>query len=163
MITIYQSGAPILLTGGLSSTINPASDGGVSFVDTTTAQDIQHSGHVTKSGPRNPFVNLIGPQFQGASTANASYVGPNKTPGVEGNLPYIYRPKWNNFDLFATRDIPIFEVVHININVQGILLNAFNHLEWIGGGYNTQSLTFGTTCALAQGARRIELRANLTF
>jgi hypothetical protein len=161
MITIYQSGAPILLTGGLSSTINPASDGGVSFVGTTTAQDIQHSVHVTKSGPRNPFVNLIGPQFQGASTANASYVGPNKTPGVEGNLPYIYGPKWNNFDLSATKDIPIFEAVHIN--VQGIFLNAFNHPEWIGGGYNTQSATFGTTSALAQGARRIELRANLTF
>jgi hypothetical protein len=88
-------------------------------------------------------------------------VGPNKTPGVEGNLPYIYGPKWNNFDLSATKDIPIFEAVHIN--VQGIFLNAFNHPEWIGGGYNTQSATFGTTSALAQGARRIELRANLTF
>ena len=161
IITLYQSGSPILMTGGLASTINPASDGGVSFVGTTTAHDIQKSVHVTRSGPHNSYVNLIGSQFQGTSTANPAHVVPNTTPGVEGTLPYIYGPKWNNFDLSATKDLPIFEAVHINL--QGIFLNAFNHPEWIGGGYSTQSSTFGTTSGLAQGARRIELRGNITF
>ena len=161
VITIYQSGAPILLTGGLTSTINPASDGGVAFVGTTTARDIQQSVHVTRAAPNASYVNLIDPKFQSTSTANANYVKPNTTPGTEGYLPYIYGPKWNNFDLSATKDLPIFEAVHINL--QGIFLNAFNHPEWIGGGFNTQSSTFGTTSAVAQGPRRIELRANLTF
>jgi hypothetical protein len=160
-IVIYQSGAPILLTGGLASTINPASDGGVTFVGNTTASTIQKSVHVTHAAPHNSYVNLIGSQFQGTSTANPAYVVPNTTPGVEGNLPYIYGPKWNNFDLSATKDLPIFEAVHINL--QGIFLNAFNHPEWIGGGFSTQSPTFGTTSSVAQGARRIELRGNITF
>lgn len=160
-IMIYQSGAPILLSGGLSSTINSASDGGVSFVGTTTARDIQKSVHVTHAAAHNSFVNLIDPKFQSTSTANPAYVVPNKIPGVEGNLNYIYGPKWNNFDLSATKDIPVFEAVHVN--VQGIFLNAFNHPEWIGGNFNTQSATFGTTSSVAQQPRRIELRANITF
>jgi hypothetical protein len=162
MITIYQSGAPILLTGGLSSTINPASDGGVTFVGSTTAHDIQKSVGVTRSAPGNSYVNIIGSKFQSKSTANPAYVVPNTTPGVEGNLPYIYGPKWNNFDLAATKDLPIFEAVHINI--QTIFLNAFNHPEWIvNGNFSTQSTIFGTTNTTAQGARRIELRGNVTF
>jgi Carboxypeptidase regulatory-like domain len=161
VIHIYQSGSPILLTGGLSSTINSASDGGVTFVGTATARDIQKSVHVTRSAPHNAFVNLIDPKFQSATTANPAYVKPNTTPGVQGNLPYIYGPKWNNFDLSATKDLPIFEAIHINL--QGIFLNAFNHPEWNGGNFGTQSATFGTTSGLAQAARRIELRGNITF
>ena len=161
VIMFYQSGAPALLTGGLASTINPASDGGVNFVGGNSVRTIQQSMHVTRAAPHAAYVNLVGSQFQGSSTANTSYVVPNKTPGVEGSLPYLYGPKWNNFDLAATKDLPIFEAIHINI--QGIFLNAFNHPEWIGGGFSTQSATFGTTSSVAQGARRIELRANVTF
>ena len=158
-ISIYQSGAPILLSGGLTSTIS--GDGGVSFVGTTSARDIQKSVHVTRAAPHASYVNVIDPKFQGASKANPAYLGPNLTPGVEGNLNYIYGPKWNNFDLSATKDLPIFEAVHINL--QGIFLNAFNHPEWNGGNFGTQSATFGTTSGLAQAARRIELRGNITF
>src|SRR6202000_1717288 len=43
IITIYQSGSPILLTGGLSSTINPLSDGGVTFVGGTPCTDIHNT------------------------------------------------------------------------------------------------------------------------
>jgi hypothetical protein len=161
VIHIYQSGAPILLSGGLSSTINSASDGGVVFVGSTTARDIQKSVHVTRAAPHASYVNLIDPKFQGTSTANPAYVKPNTTPGTQGYLPYIYGPKWNNFDLSATKDFPIFEAVHINL--QGIFLNAFNHPEFIGGNFSSQSSTFGTTSGLAQGARRIELRGNITF
>ena len=110
---------------------------------------------------RGSIVGLIDPKFQSATTANPTYVKPNTTPGVEGSLPFIYGPKWNNFDLAATKDLPVFEAVHINI--QGLFLNAFNHPEWIGGTWSTQSSAFGTTNTLAQQPRRIELRANITF
>jgi hypothetical protein len=161
MITIYQSGAPIRLTGGLSSTVNPASDGGVNFIGTTSASDIQKSVHVTRAAPHASYVNLIDPKFQSTSTANPSYLVPNTTPGVEANLPFIYGPKWINFDLSVTKDLPIFEAVHMNL--QGLFLNAFNHPEWNGGNFGTQSSTFGTTSGLAHGARQVELRANVTF
>lgn len=161
IISIYQSGAPILLSGGLSNTINPLSDGGVSFV-AGSARDIQKSVGVTRAGANASYVNLIGAKYQGADgRANRAYVVPNTTPGVEGNLPYIHGPKWNNFDLSATKDLPVFEAVHTNI--QALFLNAFNHPEFIGGGFSTQSTTFGTTSTTAQPARRIELRANITF
>jgi len=160
-ITIYQSGAPILLTGGLSSTINPASDGGVVLLQ-GSARDLQKAVHITHAKAGNSFVNLIDPKYiQADGRANTAYIGANKTPGVEGNLPFIYGPKWNNFDLSLTKDLPIFEAVHMN--VQGIFLNAFNHPEWIAGTFNAQSTTFGTTSTTAQAARRIELRANVTF
>lgn len=161
MVTIYQSGQPIVLSGGLSSTINSASDGGVRFVGGTTARDIQSSVGVSRAAAGASYVNLIGKKFQGTSTANTAYVVPNTTPGVMGNIPFIYGPKWNNFDLAATKDIPVFEAVHVNI--QGVFLNAFNHPEWIGGTFSTQSTTFGTTSTVAQAARRVELRANVTF
>ena len=161
LITIYQSGSPILLSGGLSSTINPLSDGGVALIG-ITAHDIQKTVGVRRAAPGASYVNLIDPKFQATNgNANAAYIKPNTTPGVEGNLPFIYGPKWINVDLAATKDLPIFEAVHIN--VQGIFLNAFNHPEWNGGTFSTQSTTFGTTSGLAQAARRIELRGNITF
>jgi hypothetical protein len=165
IISIYQSGAPLLLSGGLTSTINPASDGGVTFAAGTTARDIQKSVGVTHAPAGKAFVNLIGSKYQATDgRASATYVAPNTVPGVEGSLPFIYGPKWNNFDLAMTKDLPIFEAVHINI--QGLFLNAFNHPEWIfpsNGTLSTQSTTFGTTSTLAQAPRRIELRANVTF
>lgn len=159
MITLYQSGTPTIISGGLSSTINPASDGGVTFGSGFSAHDFQHNVGVRRA---NGLVYLIDPKFIATNgAANATYVAPNKTPGVEGALPFLYGPKWNNFDLAATKDLPIFEAVHINL--QAIFLNAFNHPSWIGGGYSTQSTSFGTTTSVAQGARRIELRGNITF
>ncbi|MEO6805407.1 MAG: hypothetical protein ABI286_09820 [Edaphobacter sp.] len=74
IISIYQSGSPILLTGGLSSTINSASDGGVTFVAGTTAHDIQKSVHVTRAAAGASYVNLIDPKFQSTSTANTNFV-----------------------------------------------------------------------------------------
>jgi len=162
-IHIYQSGQPIILSGGLTSTINPASDGGVTFASGITARDIQSSVGVNHLTGKGALVSLVGSKYVSTTDgrANSAFVSPNLTPGVEGYLPFIYGPKWNNFDLAATKDIPIFEAVHIN--VQGLFLNAFNHPEWIGGTWSTQSTSFGTTSTVAQPARRIELRANLTF
>jgi hypothetical protein len=165
-IITYQSGAPSLLLGGLTSTYNPAADGGVAFVGSTTASTIQKSVHITHS-PGNPYVNFLGSKFQGQTAANPAYAVPNETPGTFGNLNVIYGPKWNNIDMAVTKDIPVESRVHITL--QGEFLNAFNHPAWLINAAGTppttvlNSPTFGTTSNLANQARRIELRGNVTF
>lgn len=161
-IITYQSGAPSLLLGGLTSTYNPAADGGVTFVGGTTASTLQKSVHISNS-PGNPYVNFLGSQFQGQTAANPAYAVPNETPGTFGNINVLYGPKWNNIDMALTKDTPIGKGVHVNL--QGEFLNAFNHPAWAIGNVTTvlNSPTFGTTGTLANQARRIELRGNVTF
>jgi hypothetical protein len=162
-IVTYQSGAPTLLLGGLTSTYNPAADGGVTFVGGATASTIQKSVHISHAVSGNPYVNFLGSKFQGQTAANPAYAVPNTTPGTFGNVNVIYGPKWNNIDMALTKDIPIEKGVHVNL--QGEFLNAFNHPAWNIGSVTTvlNSPTFGTTNSLANQARRIELRGNITF
>jgi hypothetical protein len=160
-IFIYQSGAPSLLSGGYSSTINSASDGGVTFVGASSAHTIQSQVHIRPSAPGNTYVNFLPASLQGSVSANPSVVVPNTTPGVIGNLNYIYGPKWNTLNMAVTKDVPIFEAVHINIQAEAF--NLPNHPAWLLGNTTVESSTFGTTGSLATGARQLELRANITF
>ena len=160
-IFIYQSGAPSLLTGGLTSTVNSASDGGVRFVG-GSARTIQSQVHIRPAAAGNTYVNFLPASLQLANvSANPSVVVPNTTPGVIGNLNYIYGPKWNTLNMALTKDIPVFEKVHMNLQAEAF--NLPNHPAWLLGNTTVQSATFGTTSSLATGARRLELRANITF
>lgn len=160
-IFIYQSGAPSLLAGGLSSTVNSASDGGVTFVGTSSAKTIQSQVHIRPAAAGATYVNFLPASLQGPAAANSSIVVPNTTPGVIGNLNYIYGPKWNTLNMALTKDMPIFE--HIHMNLQAEAFNLPNHPAWLLGNTTVQSSTFGTTSGLASGARQVELRANITF
>lgn len=160
-IFIYQSGAPSLLAGGLTSTVNSASDGGVTFVGASSARTIQSQVHIRPAAAGATYVNFLPASLQGAVAANSSIVVPNTTPGVVGNLNYIYGPKWNTLNMALTKDMPIFEAVHINLQAEAF--NLPNHPAWLLGNTTVQSSTFGTTSALASGARQLELRANITF
>jgi hypothetical protein len=159
-IFIYQSGAPSLLTGGLSSTVNSASDGGVTFVG-GSARTIQSQVHIRPAAAGNTYVNFLPASLQGSVSANPNVVVPNTTPGVIGNLNYIYGPKWNTLNMALTKDVPVFERVHMNLQAEAF--NLPNHPAWLLGNTTVESATFGTTSSLAAGARRIELRANITF
>jgi hypothetical protein len=159
-IFIYQSGAPSLLTGGLSSTVNSASDGGVTFVG-GSAKTIQSQVHVRPSAPGNTYVNFLPASLQGTASANPNVVVPNTTPGVIGNLNYIYGPKWNTLNMALTKDLPVFDRVHMNIQAEAF--NLPNHPAWLLGNTTVESSTFGTTSTLATAARKLELRANITF
>jgi hypothetical protein len=59
-----------------------------------------------------------------------------------------------------TKLIPIESF--INLKVQGVFLNAFNHVSWFGMDTGVQDGTFGSTSGTS-GARQIEIRANLQF
>ena len=87
-----------------------------------------------------------------------------------GRLLWLHNPRNFNTDLSLNKLIPIKDDVRIKL--QGVFLNAFNHVAWFGGTQNpytcsastacVQSPTFGTT-ANASGPRQIELRANVQF
>lgn len=160
-IFTYQSGAPSLLTGGLSSTVNSASDGGVTFVGGNSARTIQSQVHIRPAAPNATYVNFLPASLQSPASANPSVVVPNTTPGTIGNLNYIYGPKWNNLNMAVTKDMPVFERVHMNLQAE--VINLPNHPEWLLGNTTVQSSTFGTTGSLATGPRQVELRANITF
>ena len=160
-IFIYQSGAPSLLSGGYSSTVNSASDGGVTFLGGNSARTIQSQVHIRPSAPGNTYVNFLPASLQGTVSANPSVVVPNTTPGTIGNLNYIYGPKWNTLNMSVTKDMPVFERVHMNLQAECI--NLPNHPAWLLGNTTVESSTFGTTSSLATGPRQLELRANITF
>jgi hypothetical protein len=166
-IFVYQSGAPSLLLGGLSSTVNNASDGGVTFVGGASAKTIQSQVHIRPASGGATYVNFLPASLQAPASANPSIVVPNTTPGTIGNLNYIYGPKWNNLNMAVTKDMPVFERVHMNLQAE--FINLPNHPAWLLGNgnpstsTNVSSATFGTTNTLANGARQIELRANVTF
>ena len=58
------------------------------------------------------------------------------------------------------KQIPIAS--QVKLKLQGVFLNAFNHVAWYGDYLPVQSSYFGTT-AIASGPRNIEVRANIEF
>ena len=160
-IFIYQSGAPSLLTSNWASTVNSASDGGVTYLGANSARTIQSQMHIRPATPGNNYKNFLPASLQTATGINASVAVPNTTPGVFGNLNYLYGPKWNTLNMSVTKDVPVFE--HIHMNIQAEAFNLPNHPAWLLGNTSMTSATFGTTSSVATGARQLELRANVTF
>jgi hypothetical protein len=138
--------------------------------------------------PGQAAVDFINPKYLASNGtgggANPTYITPNETPGTIGQRVWLYGPHFWNDDLSITKRFPIRE--SIRFSFQAEMLNVFNHPNFqpgpgnscnyyctaagysfpfiqgpgfgIGGispNYNTQSPN--------QGARVIELRANLEF
>lgn len=89
------------------------------------------------AGP-NPNVPLT--IFRTATNPiSTGQVAPESTPGQLGQAVFLHGPMFINTDISITRRIPIYE--HVNLNIHGELLNAFNHVNWsfndrISGGTN---------------------------
>ena len=166
-IVTWQSGEPFLLSGG-TSTFN-GSDSGITLTG-VTAKQLQQQIR-PRSIPGKPYVSLFDAKYinQQNGQANATYISPASTPGQFGSLLWLHNPRNFNTDLSLSKLVPIKE--DIRLKVQGVFLNAFNHVAWFGGTENpvcaastacVQSSTFGTT-ANASGPRQIEIRANVQF
>jgi hypothetical protein len=170
-IVTWESGEPHLLTGG-TSTFN-ASDSGVVLTGVTPSQ-LQHQIHARRV-PGAPYVSLFDPKYinQVTGQANTAYISPASTPGQFGRLLWLHDPSNFNTDMSLTKLIPIHDT--LNLKVQGVFLNAFNHVAWVGMDTGVQDTTFGTTSTTAEsalhsnalstndGGREIEIRANLQF
>jgi hypothetical protein len=116
-------------------------------------------------------VSFFDPKYinQTNGEANTAYISPASTPGQFGRLLWLHDPTNFNTDLSITKLVPIKS--SINLKVQGVFLNAFNHVSWVGMDTGVQDSTFGTTSSTYEGGslyqsgggREVELRANIQF
>ncbi len=177
----WQQGRNLKLLGG-TNTYNlyegsgqpDASDSGVVLNGITVKQLQKAVGYYPN--PSNPSapMNLINPNV----FTNGSVL-PETTPGQLGQFVYLTGPQFINTDFAVTKDFPLVEQLHLNI--QTIMLNLWNHPDWniidgYSGGTNnpaqyvtvtnspaapgTQTNPAGTG---ANGARDIQFRVQLIF
>ncbi len=92
--------------------------------------------------------------------ANTAYISPASTPGQFGQLLWLHDPSNFDTDLSLTKIVPIKG--DISLKLQGVFLNAFNHVAWTGLDTGVQDPTFGTTTG-ASSPRQIEIRGNVQF
>jgi len=185
----FQTGTPFLLQGG-NNTFNANlnndgfGDSGVILHNVTPSQLQDAVGVYGIAG--QPLVSFINPKYLASPTgggANPQFITPNATPGTIGQLVYLHGPHFINDDLSITKAIPIHE--QIRFTFQAEMLNAFNHPNFQPGTTNGcvyfcyssgftpnvqqgQFLIGGISpsynpASPNQGARVIELRANIEF
>jgi hypothetical protein len=132
-------------------------------------------------------VDFINPKYLAnngtGGGANPAYITPNVTAGTIAQRVWLYGPHYWNDDLSLTKHIPIRESV--SFSLQAEMLNVFNHPNFqpgAGAGCNyycfssgfspfIQNTQFGiggispqyNSQSPNQGARVIELRANIEF
>lgn len=157
-IVTWASGEPHLFTGG-TSTVN-GNDSGITLTGVTPSE-LQKQLH-PRFIPGKPYVSLFDPKYinQASGQANTAYISPASTPGQFGRLLWLHDPSNFNTDISLTKLIPIES--SLNLKVQGVFLNAFNHVSWFGMDTGVQDGTFGSTSGTS-GARQVEIRANLQF
>jgi len=185
----FQTGAPFLLQGGYNTiNANPNNDGygdsGVTLNGVTRSQLQSAVGVYRIPGQAN--VSFLNPKYLASPTgggANAQFITPNTTPGTIGQLVYLYAPHYFNDDLAITKLFPIRESVKFSFQAE--MLNAFNHPNFQPGATNgctyacyssgftpnvqQQGFAIGgispnyNPASPNQGARVIELRANIEF
>lgn len=158
-------------------------DGGVILHGVTVSQLQSSIGayHI----PNSTAVALINPKYLApGGGANPTYITPNTTPGTIAPRVWLYGPKYWNDDMSFSKRFPLRESV--SFTFQAEMLNIFNHPNFQQGpgsgcnyyctsaGYQfpfIQGSGFGiggispnyNADSPNQGARVIELRANIDF
>lgn len=158
-------------------------DGGVVLHGVTVSQLQSSIG--TYHLPGTAQVAFINPKYLATGGgANPAYITPNTTPGTIGQRVWLYGPGFWNNDLSISKRFPIRESVRFLFQAE--MLNVFNHPNFqpgVGSGCNyyctsanyqfpfVQGAGFGiggispnyNSQSPNQGARVIELRANIEF
>jgi len=181
-----NSGIPATTDATFNNDINfdGLGDGGVALHGVTASQ-LQSSVGVYRI-PGQAAVDFINPKYLAnngtGGGVNSTYITPNTTPGTIGQRVWLYGPHFWNDDLSITKNFPIHESVRFTFQAE--MLNVFNHPNFQqgpGAGCNygcfynfspfIQAQTFGiggpspnfNPASPNQGARVIELRANIEF
>jgi hypothetical protein len=170
-LMIFQSGAPVQLTGG-NSTYNDYADGGIVLTGVTRKQ-LQSAVGVHRV-PGTTYANLIDPKYLSSSTggpANSAYINPNTTPGTIGDVVYLHGPHAFYHDLSLSKPVPIRE--GIDFKLQSEFLNVWNHpvfgstpASFGGTGWQYSNGVQSTNFAqgyVTNNPRWIELRGNISF
>jgi hypothetical protein len=161
-IITWQGGEPNLLTGG-TSTFNQ-NDGGITLIGVTPKQLQQQMR--ARTLPGKPRVSMFDPKYIGPDgRANPAYIKPNYNPGTIGQLVWLHDPADFDTDMSLVKVVPLVE--GFNLKLQGVFLNATNHVAWSGLDKGIQDTTFGTTSTISaithSAPRNVEIRANLQF
>ena len=179
----WQQGRNMKMLGG-TNTYNyyagsgqpDASDSGVVLSGITTKQLQKAVGlFPNPSNPSQPMLLMNPNVFNNGSGT----VLPETTPGELGQFVYLHGPQLVSTDFAVTKDFPLFEQVHLNIQAE--MLNVFNHPEWnyidgysYGANNPAQYVTVTNNPAAggtqtnpegtgAGGARDIQFRAQIQF
>ena len=178
-IFTFETGFPFQVFGGYN-TFNDYADGGLNLSGVTVSQ-LQHAiGVFTPTASQCPagqpctFKDIINPAMFGSGTGTCNSVVKgvcqNTTPGTFGANPWLYGPHMWNDDMAISKVVPIGE--RVRFSLQAEFLNAFNHPNWGNPGNFVNSSGFATAgilnftnvpSAINNGARVIELRANISF
>ena len=170
-IFTYESGFPFQLFGGYK-TFNDYGDGGL-VLNGVTASQLQNAIGVFQptasqcpAGRPCTFKDTINPAVfgKGSGTCNTHLAGvcQNTTAGIFGFNPWLYGPHLWNDDFSLSKAIPFSE--RFKFTLQAEFLNIFNHPNWANPNGTITSGSFGTAGnSNFNGARQIELRANITF
>ena len=172
--TIYsfKTGAPIRLTGGMSTfnfmpgvgATGDVAEGGVNL-DGISVSQLQNLIGVYHPSAGSTYI-LPSDQVAHLKTLAT----PNTTAGTMGQIVYLHAPHQTFDDIAITKEIGITE--RFRFKFQAEMLNAFNHPVFNasgGGSQNVGSGTFGRGGYVNNGymglvaPRRIEFRANFEF
>src|SRR5271165_849922 len=161
-------------------------DGGIVLHGVTVSQLQSSVGVYRIQG--QAAVDFINPKYLAKNGtgggANPAYITPNVTPGTIGQRVWLYGPHFWNDDLSVTKRFPIRESVRFAFQAE--MLNVFNHPNFqpgVGSGCNYYCTSAGYSFPFIQGggfgiggispnynsqspnqgARVIELRANIEF
>jgi hypothetical protein len=168
-IFVFQTGAPIQLTGGfqtVNNTNNPEQNG-VILAPGVTLDMIQQmfnhdltrlTGRVGTTDLQRLAVDprLIGPDGR----ANPAFLLPNTTPGSFGELLFLRDRNTFQFDVSMIKTFQVKE--RARLQVYAAFNNVLNHPRWGFPNANVFSTTFGVVGAPA-GSRSINLRATASF
>jgi hypothetical protein len=111
------------------STYPDASDSGVVLSGITTKQLQKKVGYYPGPNSNTPRLLMDPSVFCSNPSVPCSHgVAPETTPGQLGQFVFLHGPQLINTDFSVTKDFPIFEQLHMNI--QAIMLNLFNHPQW---------------------------------
>jgi len=168
-VFVFQTGAPIQLTGGGFQTVNTTNGigNGVRLAPGVTLDQIQELFHAerTRLTGRAGTTDLqrlavdsrlIGPDGR----ANPQYLVPNTTPGEFGQILFLRDRNTFQWDVSMTKTFNLLEKARFQFYAS--FNNVLNHPRWGFPDANAFSQTFGVVGA-PTGSRSINLRAVLSF
>lgn len=167
-IVVFNTGQPVLLTGGFNTVNNTnAPYGGVNLAPGVTLDQIQEMFHADRArlSGRAGVTDLqrlgVDPRLMGPDgRANPQFLVPNRTPGEFGGLLFLRDKNAITWNASLTKTYQIREGLRFQLFAAAN--NVLNHPAWGLGSANVSSPSFGVVGAPA-GSRTMIFRGTLSF
>jgi hypothetical protein len=167
-IMVWSSGPPFFISAG-RSTFNSATANNGAQLTGITFDEFRNNVGLFRDRGGVFFINpaLLDITYNAAGKVQTSRLKPGlmtaPAPGTFGNFPVnsINGPSYFNFDLSVTKRIPITEGIRFEFKATAI--NVLNHPNFVYGGQNFDSTTFGLVTTQRGTARQVNFIAQLRF